>query len=510
MLDGAPFTVRDALIRAADLYGGEVAVVCGDDVMTWRELVARAHRAAHWLKSNGVSHGQRILVVSDNRLELVELAYGIAELGAVMVPLSPIVAPKEVEQVWHDCEAVLGLFAVGLDRLVDDSDPRWLRFGDDVYERSLEHMPSDEPPLVERPEDIVLQFYTSGTTGRPKGVQMSHGAMTVHGLNTVISQGLTHDDVFLTCTPLTHAAGGTRIFSMATEGIRHVILRRWSAELFFSEVARRRVSTTVLVPAMLRDVVQHDALPQADLSSLRFVVYGAAPTPPDLRREALERLPVGLIHSYGISEGCPALTVLTPAEHAAAFADPALAERLSSVGRPVPGVRIQIADESGARLAVRETGEIMLRNAKAMSGYWHRPEEDDLIWRDGWMATGDLGYTDEEGYLYIVGRKKEMIISGGYNVYPAEIENLLVTHPMVSQAAVIGLAHERWGESVVAFVVPAGAFDSDELQEFCREHLAAYKLPKRFHELEALPVNQLGKVVKTELAEMAAVAAANR
>lgn len=501
MSAGAPFTLRDVLLRAADLYGDEAAVICDDVVISWRGLAERTHRVAGWLHDEGVGHGDRVVVLSRNCFEAAEVAYAIAELGAVMVPLSPAVGGGEIAHAYEDAGARLGLAGVDLVERARLGPGRWLTFGteDAGYARLSSEGPAPEPPLTERPEDVVMQYYTSGTTGRPKGVLMTQGALLIHGLNTAVSQGLGHADVFLTCTPVTHAAGGSRFFSLGIEGITHVILPKWTPAAFYTAVARRRVTTTVLVPAMLRDLVWDPGLDGADLSSLRLIVYGAAPTPPDIQAAALERIPSGFLHSYGISEGCPALTVLTPEEHVRAQREPAFAEKLRSVGRPVPGVRFKIVDERGERLPPRATGEILVRNAKVMAGYWQRPEEEAAVWRDGWMATGDSGYVDESGYLYIVGRRKEMFITGGLNVYPAEVERVLVEHPAVREAAVIGVPHSRWGETGVAFVVLGQAVDDEELERHCRAELSRHKVPSRFVRVEDLPRNATGKVLRRRL-----------
>jgi long-chain acyl-CoA synthetase len=498
---GAPFTLRDTLLRARDLYRAEPAVVCGERVLDWGELARRTNGVGAWLAAAGVGRGDRVVVISDNRPEVAEVAYALAQLAAVMVPLSPIVAPAEAAGVWADAEAKLALVAPGLEALVAGLDPV-LEIGGAEYEEAAAAGGEDELPFVEQPEDVVLQFYTSGTTGRPKGVLMSQRALLFNGFNTVLSQGLRHGDVFLTCTPITHAAGGTRIFSLATEGIEHVLLPRWSTEAFFAEVARRGVTSTVLMPAMLGDVCNAEGREDADLETLRLIVYGGSPTPKDVQRAALERLDAGLLHSYGISEGCPALTVLTPADHERALADPGLAARLDSVGRPVPGVRFRIVGEDGAILPPRETGEVLVRNVKVTSGYWHRAEQEAELWRDGWMGTGDLGYVDEEGFLYLVGRRRELIISGGFNIYPVEVENALSEHPAVAEVAVVGLPHPRWGEAVTAFVVAAEPVDGATLDAHCRQRLSRYKLPKAFHFLDRLPRNELGKVTKRELAQI--------
>lgn len=497
-MDG--FVLRDLLLRNGDLWPARPAVICDGAELSWAELIDRTHRAAAWLAGLGVDRGDRVLLLTDNRPEVVELAFALAELGAVLVPVSPAIAGPELGYVWSDSGARLGLAPRELIPEGEGSGP-WIEIGDEAYAAAVGSGPVEEPALGERAEDPVLQLYTSGTTGRPKGVVLSQGGMHLHGLTTVASQGLTEEDAFLTCTPITHAAGATRIFSLPTLGIPQVLMRRWDSGEFLAAIGRHGVTTTVLVPSMMRDVVADPRLGDADLSTLRLLVYGAAPIEPDLLAECLERLPCGLLHSYGMSEACTALTALTPEEHERFHA--AGDDRLRSVGRPVPGVRCRIVDDAGRPLPTGEVGEVELRSCKQMLGYWRRPAEDAEIWRRGWLVTGDRGYVDDAGYLFLVGRRKEMIISGGINVYPAEVEAALAGHPAVREAVVVGRPHPRWGETPVAFVVPAAPVDERELLDFCRSQLSRYKVPTAVREIETLPRNALGKVLRRELEALA-------
>jgi acyl-CoA synthetase (AMP-forming)/AMP-acid ligase II len=503
-------TLRDVLLRCVDLYGSETAVVFGEEDISWSLLSRRVFKIANQLLVEGIARGDRVAVLQSNGPELVEIAFAVAILGAVLVPISPRLVLDEVVHVLHDSEPRVlfiepnHLAAEGISgiHLLPTRGAAYAAFRDAGTE--------DEPPEVEQPDDVVLQLYTSGTTGRPKGVQHTHRSMIQHGLTVMVAQNLNHHDVFLSMTPLTHAASGTRIFGLAVDGLKHVIMEAFSVHGFFEVVARNRVTTTILVPTMLADIVDSTELKEADLSSLRFVMYGAAPTSQSLITRALERLPCGLFHGYGLTEGSPGLTALTPEEHRQYASDSNLRRRLQSIGRPVPGVRCRIVDADARSLASGVPGELHIRSTKTMVGYWGLPELTEAVFADGWLATGDIAETDENGFIYLIDRTKDMLISGGFNVYPSEIERVLREHEGVKDVAVVGAAHPRWGEVPVAFIVAHPSFDDkergslvDDLHSRCRELLADYKRPHEFQFMEVLPRNDTGKIDKKALRESA-------
>jgi acyl-CoA synthetase (AMP-forming)/AMP-acid ligase II len=498
--------LRDLLYRNADLYGDERAVVFAGRSLTWAELTERVARLANRLAAEGIGRGSRIAVLQRNGPEVIEIFQAAAMLGATVVPVSQRLTASEAGYIVDDA-------AVGF-AFVEADHPAGGAFAEIPtiptrtgrgYDDFVSEGDSCEPPSAETPDDPMLLLYTSGTTGRPKGAVLTQAAMIQNGLTTQLSQRLTHDDVFLTTTPLTHAAAGTRVFSLAVDGITHVILERFTVEGFLAAVEEYRVTTTILVPTMLRDVVEHEAFDPARLASLRTVLYGAAPTPADLVERALEAIPCGIVHAYGLTEGCPALTIMTADEHRRFRDTPGLRHRLASIGRPVTGVRVQVVGEDGRRVKANEIGELLVRSTKAMVGYWNRPEETAAVDVDGWLATGDVGYQDEDGYLFLVDRKHDMLISGGLNVYPSEIERVLRSAHGVRDAAVVGVPHGRWGEVPVAFVVPAtpGGDPSAAAGRACRDQLAGYKQPKAILAVDALPRNETGKVTKAVLQEWA-------
>jgi len=500
--------LRDVLARCVDLYADDVAVVFGDERITWAELARRAFRLANALRAEGVERGDRVAVLQTNGPEVVELGFACAVLGAALVPLSSRLVLDEVRYVLADAAPRVA-FVEPTHPAANERDFRVLATRTPDFAAFRDAAADVEPPEIDTADDPVLLLYTSGTTGRPKGAQHSQRTMIQNGLTVLLSQQLDHRDAFLSTTPLTHAAAGTRIFSLAVDGLKHVIMDRFTVAGFFELVANERITTTILVPTMLADVVDSPLLDTADLSSMRFIVYGAAPTPEALVARALERLPCGLLQGYGLTEGSPALTALTPDEHRRFAADPELRRRLRSMGRPVPGVRARVVDGAGERLPAGEAGELQVRSTKTMLQYWRAPELTEAAFDDGWLATGDIVTVDEDGYLYLVDRKKDMLISGGLNVYPSEIERVLREDPAVREAAVVGTHDDRWGEVPIAFVVLGDDADDQagivtRLRAHCRDRLAGYKQPRELRIVDALPRNETGKVHKPTLRNWAA------
>jgi acyl-CoA synthetase (AMP-forming)/AMP-acid ligase II len=496
--------IRDVLARAARLWPGELAVVSQDRTVTWHDLQDRARRLANAMSARGVGPGDRVGISQPNAVELVEVAFACALLGAVVVPISPRLVPAEVRHIVTDSGVVLAF--AGEAEAPRFEGVRTVRTDEPEYESLIAAASAEEPPQVESADDAALQLYTSGTTGRPKGALLSHRALIQNGLTTLLSQGIGHGDVFLTATPLTHAAAATRIVTLAVDGLTHVILDRYRPSLLLEAIERHRVTMTLLVPTMLSDLLDDPALPGADRSSLRTIVYGAAPCPADLVARAVAELPCGLLQGYGLTEGSPQLVSMSPAEHRRFAASDEHRDRLGSIGRPVPGVRVRVVDTEGAPVPVGAPGELQVRSTKAMLGYWNIDGGDTFV--DGWLRTGDVVVEDAEGYLYLVDRAKDMLISGGVNVYPSEIERVLRAAPQVRDVAVVGVPHPRWGEVPVAFVVAAGgelsSADREALEARCRAELAPYKRPSSLVTIDELPLNATGKVSKTMLRELAA------
>lgn len=504
-----------ALARAALVAGDRTAVIDGDVVLDYAELARRVDGLGGGLQSLGVAKGDVVGVLALNGHRHLEHWLGVPAIGAVLNDLNFRLGEDELAFVLDDCRtAVLA---------VDDTH---LEVGRRLRERcealhtlvhlgpgpapdglashdELVHHPAATPvPLV--PDDIGGIFYTGGTTGRPKGVLLSHRNLVANAKHAL--QALRHlpDDRYLHAGPMFHLADGSQTYAVTWMAGVHVFVPSFDADLVGRVIEREQVTMTLIVPSMINMLVNHAGTAHRDLSSLRLLIYGASPMPAQLQQTAMKLLPCEFTQLYGMTEAAPLLTQCSPEDHrrGAAGEEP-YAGRLRSAGAPVIGVQAEVRREDGTRAEVGEVGEVWARGPNIMRGYLNRPEEtaaalDD----DGWYHSGDAAWADEHGYLYIVDRVKDMIISGGENVYSAEVENVLHAHDGVLEAAVIGVPDERWGEHVHAVVVPrpGGEPSAEELVEHCRRRLGGFKVPRGVEfRTEPLPKSGAGKVLKREL-----------
>lgn len=351
-------------------------------------------------------------------------------------------------------------------------------------------------------DDLLGLFYTSGTTGEPKGVMLSHGNMLS---NIAHSEGVYQylpTDIYLHAAPMFHLADGAAVFSNTARGATQAFIPRFEPQLVLETIERERVSLLLLVPTMINFLLQQPDLESYDLSSLRHVTYGASPIAPDMLRRAMKVFNCQFGQGYGLTEASPLLTVLTPDDHV--ITDEKSERRLASCGRPVSGVDVRVVKEGGSDAQPGEVGEITARGPNIMLGYWKRPDDTEDVLRDGWLHTGDLATVDEDGYIYLVDRKKDMIVTGGENVYSTEVEAVLYAHPAVKEAAVISIPDPDWGEAVHACVALRDGRQAtiEELVEFCRKMLASYKVPRSIDFIEGeLPKGGTGKILKKQLRE---------
>lgn len=496
--------VVDMLERDAALYASKPAVVVDDVVTTYGELHARTRGLAAGLRARGVQRGDRVVVAADNGLLFFDAYLATAYLGAAAVPIGTRLATPEVSYIVENARPRLaladGAHAPALREACPDVSVVDAESAD--YKEMLNH-PDDPDVASEVTEnDTALIIYTSGTTGRPKGACLSQRALAFNAFTVAIAQRMTHDDVFLSITPLYHAAAGTRVYSMLVDGQTHVVLRDFDAAAALATIARWQVTMTLAVPVQLRRMLDTAGGQTEDLRSLRLLVYGAAPTEISLLERAMDELPCGLYQGYGLSEAVTNLTALLPEDHDAARSRP---ELLASCGRPVPGVQIELRDERGDVVPIGAVGEIYVRSEKVMTGYWDDPAQTEQALVDGWLNTGDLASADEDGYMYLAGRAKDMLISGGVNVYPSEIERVLAAHPDVIEASVVGVPDAEWGEVPVAFVItaPGATLDPAALVAHCSESLSRIKVPRHFEFVDELPRTATGKVRKVDLRPLA-------
>jgi acyl-CoA synthetase (AMP-forming)/AMP-acid ligase II len=481
--------------------------------LRYAEAQAAVHRVANALLAEGLEPGERVAFLAKNCLEGALFFYAASKAGLVPVPLNYRLAPPEWAYIVNDSEARL-LVARG--PLVDAIDavrgglPRLRRCVALEAERAgwtpwsewVERQPASAPERFVSDEADLYQMYTSGTTGRPKGAVLTHRAVTSNlgQIGTTVHLGA--GDRYLIVAPLYHAAGALATFWTVQQGGCLYVLEDFDPFAVVRALSEERISAATLVPAMIQACLV--AVPDAAgrrYDDLRFLIYGASPIAEETLRRAMQVFGCQFAQGYGMTETTAALTILLPRDHARALAG--RPELLLSAGRPLPGTEVRVVDENDRPLPPGTIGEVVGRGPQLMRGYWNLPEATKEALRGGWMHTGDAGMLDAEGYLYIQDRVKDMIVSGGENVYPREVEAVLFQHPALADAAVIGVPDERWGEAVKAVVVlrPGRSASAEEIIEFCKGRLAGYKRPRSVDFVDALPRNPSGKVLKRELRE---------
>jgi fatty-acyl-CoA synthase len=482
-----------------------VALIFEDRATTYAALDHRASQVANGLIAAGVGRAGRIALLDKNRDSFYEIWFGAGKANAVLVPVNWRSAPPEIAFVINDCGTEV-LF-VGADFLdvVGAIRERLTKVREVIvmdrdYPAWRDRQSAVDPRLPAAGGDVCVQMYTSGTTGLPKGAQLTHDNLLTQ-LSAVAGRdwaGWREDDVSLVVLPLFHIAGAAYGAFGLYNGARNVILREVVPQQILDAIGKYRITKLLLVPAAILFVLQCPGIRDADLSSLEMLFYGASPIPLELLRSAIDVFKCRFAQAYGLTETTAAITILEPTDHL-----DLASERLQSCGRPLPGVELRVVGPNNEELPPRQVGEILCRSALVMKGYWNRPEETAKAMDGEWFRTGDAGYVDEAGFLYIYDRVKDMIVSGGENIYPAEVESALYGHPAIADVAVIGVPDERWGEAVKAVVVlkPGTKIGAEEIIAHARERIAGYKLPKTVDFAEAMPRTPSGKILKRQLRE---------
>ena len=480
-----------SLGRAARYYSARTALAPAGGRLSFLELENRVKGIAASLRADGFKAGDRLALLLPNSPEYIELVYACSWLGVIAVPLNTRLSLGEIDRVLADA------IPHGLVRHSSLPTPTvpmsWQRVLDQEPLEIQNDLPSS---VVYDPDAVLALIYTSGTTGRPKGVMVTHANILadVHHFNYWMRYA--EGAVYLHAAPLFHIADFPAIFAAPSFGASQFTLPKFNPRSFCEAVERERVSHTVLVPTMINLLTQFPEVKKYDLSSLEVLAYGGSPMAPDLIRRTRQLLPhVKLVQVYGLTES-GFLTGLQDQEHTE--------DRFLSCGRPCPGIDLQVTDDAGKQVDAGKPGELVARGANLMRGYWNNPAETALAFRDGSFRTGDIGYQDSEGYLYILDRAKDMIVTGGENVYSGEVEAVIYAHPAVREAAVFGIPDPQWGEIVMACVMlkPGSTLNVDDLIAFCRKSLASYKIPRRVEFLDTeLPKGGSGKILKRLLRE---------
>jgi long-chain acyl-CoA synthetase len=493
-------------------YPDKIAIKFEGQEMTFRQVNERINRLANGLIALGLKRGDRVAALLYNSHRAIETRFALMKAGLCMVPINIRQTEEENSYITNHSESNTVI-------LDDEYLPKWERMKGQCpivhtvivaeespasglsYEELIRSASPGEPEVMVSLDDLERIAYTSGTTGRPKGVMKTIGNDLARLRNDFLNQDyLTSSrDIMLNVAPLTHAA--RELFRKHyLKGACNLIFRRFDEEEILETIQRERVTAAMFVPTMIVRLVLHPRVRDYDLSSLQRIYYGTAPIAAEKLRLACDLFGNILRQSYGLTEATQPVFLLFPEDLAIPDAEKR-ARRLTSAGRPALGIEVRIVNEWCGDVAQGEAGEILIRGENVMKGYWRDPEATKEVLRDGWFFTGDVAKRDEDGFIYIVDRKKEMIISGGFNIYPREVEQAVESHPAVAEAAVIGIPDETWGEAVKALVVlkPNGIATADEIIELCRTKIASYKKPHSVEFVELLPKNFQGKVMRRAL-----------
>lgn len=497
-----PMDAARLLRRWARSTPDAVALRFEDEHWTWAELLERVGRLAGALVAAGIGPGDRVGFLGRNHPATLELVLAGAWIGAAVVVVNHRLAPAEIAYVVSDCEASLivarpecvpVLSGVGFGGRVVVVGPE--------YEEWIRGAATTPRARQVDLDECFVQLYTSGTTGYPRGAMLTHGSLAAHSAAVCAHIGLTRESVDLVPMPLCHVSGLSWAMLALHRGATLILVAEAVPAVLADLVERFGVTHTFVVPTVLAGLADLPGITTRDLSSLESLAYGGAPIPLPLLRRLLAATGAGLCQAYGATEVSGAATLLDPADHR----DPVDARHLASAGRPLNGIDLEIVDpDTGEARPVGEIGEVRLRGEQVMAGYWKQPSATRAaLLPDGWLRTGDLGYVDEHGYLFLIDRLKDMIISGGENIYAAEVERVLAEHPAVREVTVVGVPDEKWGEVPKAVVVPSGPHHPEvaELLTFCRGQLAGYKCPKSIDFVSDFPRNGNGKILKRTIRE---------
>ncbi len=486
-------TMIGPLRRAIQVAAERPAVRCGELSLTYAETWERVRRLVGALHALGVEDGDRVAIVGRNCHRYLEVYQAVPGAGMVLVPLNQRHTAAELSYALEDSGAKVVFADAGIEYSTDCVEHAFDL--DDGYEALLAGAPAEELPDLTQPDAVAGLFYTGGTTGAAKGVMLTHRNLVANALHFQAVTAFRADTCWLIVAPLFHAAGSLAVLATVWHGGRHVVLPTFDPGAALDLIEAERVTATLVVPTMMAAMSDEQLARPRDVSSLSLLSHGGAPVATETLRRAHAAFPdAELMHLYGTTETAPIATVLP---HEERVLD---APQARSCGQPAVGVEVAVVDQDRMPMPTGEVGELAVRGENVMAGYWNKPEATAEALSDGWYRTGDLGYMDEHGFIYLVDRARDMIVSGGENVYSTEVEEALYRHEAVLEAAVFGIPDARWGEAVHAVVVPRASVDEAELLRHCRTLIADYKVPKRVElRQEPLPKSGAGKILKREL-----------
>lgn len=497
-------TVRHVLEHATKCYPSSMAIVEGDRRVSFRELGENVARTMTVLRAFGVAEGDRVGVLAQNSVQFTELWLAVPMMGAMLAPLNTRLTAHELRPIIEEFDPTLLLTDGDLELARSVCPPGTkIRAMGQALSTLVAAAALSAPSSAVAEDDVMSVVYTGGTTGRSKGVMLTHRNRVSDALSMIAGLRLTPNDVWLNCSPVFHTSGTFCILPTFWRGATLVIEGKFDADAYADRVKASAATIGFMVPKMIQDVLDVVEQDDARLSTLRFLGHGGAPITESLLQRACARLPrVEFASMYGATELAPMATLFPHQERYSGGG------RFASCGQPMLGVEVRVVDDSGVPVAPRCVGEVAVRGPNLMKGYFRRPDATAEAIVDGYYRTGDLGYSDEEGYLYISDRKKDMIISGGENVYSLEVETVIAEFPGVIEVAVYGRPNEQWGEAVCATIVAADKLDLEALRLHCRERLAGFKQPRHIEVVQTpLPRTPAGKVSKRELRAMANAAA---
>ncbi|MFK7806052.1 MAG: fatty acid--CoA ligase [Anaerolineae bacterium] len=499
--------VADIVRVNAKVQPAAVAMLLDEQETSYGELDTRASQVANGIISAGIAPQTRLALIDKNADNFFEILFGTAKSNTVMVAINWRLAPPEVAFVINDALAEIlfvGREYVELVEAVQDQlttvkkiivlegeHADWETYADWRNRQS-----AADPMLPIKHSDVAMQLYTSGTTGHPKGVQLTNDNIMAAMPSCVDWVDVKPDDISFVCMPFFHIAGSAWGLVGLYNGIKNVLVREINPPQILEIIEKERITKSFFVPAIILFLLQTPSIKTTDLSSLRAIFYGASPIPLDLLKQAIAVFKCGFAQVYGLTETTGAVTYMPPEDHA----NP-VGNRLRSCGKALPIAEMAVFGADDKPVPTGEVGEIVCKSPLNMKGYWNLPQATANAIRGDWFYTGDAGYMDEDGYVYIHDRIKDMIISGAENIYPAEVESALFEHPAIADVAVIGVPDDKWGESVHAVVVTAdgGELSAEEIIEFARERIAGYKIPRSIDFIAELPRNPSGKILKREL-----------